>query len=92
MKLYTTADQTKHLIELGFKRPVGTGYNYSIGELISFLVNPVIEGQPEVWIVSYDSGIKNLPPFIEEELVDALYETCIHSKKIEKLYDKERTA
>ena len=90
MKLYTTADQTEHLIELGFKRPMGVGYNYSIGELISFLVNPVIEGQPDAWIVSYDSGIKLLPPFIEEELIDALCNACVHSKR--KHYDKERTA
>ena len=85
MKLYTTVGQTEHLIELGFKRPIGTGYNYSIGELISFLVNPVIEGQPDVWIVSYDSGIKNLPPFIEEELTNALYKACIHLMKTRRL-------
>ena len=85
MKLYTTADQTERLIELGFKRPMGIGYNYSIGELISFLVNPIIEGQPDAWIVNYDSGIKFLPPFVEKELVDALYKACIHSKKIEKV-------
>ena len=90
MKLYTTVDQTEHLIELGFKKPMGVGYNYSIGELISFLANPIIEGQPDAWIVNYDSGMKLLPPFIEVELVDALYKTCIHSKR--RHYDKERTA
>lgn len=57
-----------------------TRYDYSIGELISFLVNPIIEGQPDAWIVNYDSGIKHLPPFIEDELIDALYKACVELK------------
>ena len=65
-------------------------YNYSIGELISFLVNPVIEDLAEVYRVEYDGADKQ---FIETELIDALYKACLDIKdKGMILYDKERFA
>ena len=95
MKQFTTKEQTQHLIELGFPRPqtvineyrvlelnpygpIEFEYAYSIGELISFLVNPRIEDLAEIYRVEYDGANK---PFLEEELIDALYNACIELKK-----------
>ena len=93
MKQYTDKDQTSKLIELGFPKPQSivdvdvdysirdhTIYNaYSIGELIGFLCNPVIECLAEVWRIEYD-GSKG-KQFIEEDLIDALYKACIYFKE-----------
>lgn len=90
MKQYTNKDQTAKLIELGFPRPKPSFYqngatwiqcdgNYSVGELIGFLCNPVIECLAEVWRIEYD-GSKG-QQFIEEDLIDALYKACIYSKE-----------
>jgi hypothetical protein len=54
-------------------------FNYSIGELIGFLCNPVIECLAEVWRIEYD-GSKG-QQFIEEDLIDALYKACIYFKE-----------
>ena len=95
MRQHTTNEQKEKLIELGYPKPqtlldmldpyIGD-FSYSIGELMSFLVNPVVEGVPDAWIVNYDSGIKLLPPFVEQELVDALFNACVHQKK-KKVYE-----
>ena len=50
---------------------------YSIGELISFLVNPTIEDLAEVYRVEYDGADKQ---FLEKELIDALYLSCVDIK------------
>lgn len=54
-------------------------FNYSVGELIGFLCNPVIECLAEVWRIEYD-GSKD-KQFIEDDLIDALYKACIYSKE-----------
>ena len=96
MRQYTNKEQTRHLIELGFPKPKGWGdtsisngiilslykdsredFNYSIGELISFLVNPTIEDLAEIYRVEYDGAGG---PFLEKELIDALYYACIDSR------------
>lgn len=51
--------------------------NYSIGELISFLVNPKIEDLAEIYRVEYDGADKQ---FLEKELIDALYLACVDIK------------
>ena len=90
MKQYLDKDPTAKLIELGFPEPspkyihIGgvsydSNHNYSIGELIGFLCNPVIECLVEVWRIEYD-GSKG-KQFIEEDLIDALYKACIYSKE-----------
>lgn len=91
MKQYTSKDQTAKLIELGFPKPnsicLSSGNDvmvreaYSIGELIGFLCNPVIECLAEVWRIEYD-GSKG-KQFIEEDLIDALYKACITLKEEE---------
>ena len=83
MRQYTTRQQTQHLIAIGFPLPQSVCLSpdndimirgaYSIGELISFLVNPKIEDLAEVYRVEYDGADK---PFIEKELIDALYFAC----------------
>lgn len=53
--------------------------SYSVGELIEFLCNPIIECLAEVWRIEY-GGSKG-KQFIEEDLIDALYKACIYSKE-----------
>ena len=87
MKQHTNKEQTRRLIELGFPKPqsICLGSNndvmvvgaYSIGELISFLVNPTIEDLAEIYRVEYDGAGG---PFLEKELIDALYYACIDSR------------
>lgn len=87
MKQYTSKAQTKHLITLGFPKPQSICLSsdndvivrdaYSIGELISFLVNPTIEDLAEVYRVEYDGADKQ---FLEKELIDALYLSCVDIK------------
>ena len=89
MRQYTSKEHTQRLIELGFPKPqsicLGSDNDvmvvgaYSIGELISFLVNPRIEDLAEVYRVEYDGADR---PFIEKELIDALYHACINSKSL----------
>jgi hypothetical protein len=76
---YTNQEQTKHLLDLGFPHPLLYWITkaYSIGELISFLVNPTIEDLAEVYRVQYDGADK---VFIETQLIDALYKACVDIK------------
>lgn len=87
MKQYTTKEQTQHLLTLGLPKPQSICLSsdndvmvrdaYSIGELISFLVNPTIEDLAEIYRVEYDGAGG---PFLEKELIDALYYACIDSR------------
>lgn len=87
MRQYTTKQQTESLIELGFPLPqsiclssdndIMTRGAYSIGELISFLVNPTIEDLAEIYRVEYDGASG---PFFGKELIDALYDACVECK------------
>ena len=79
MQQFTNQEQTKHLLDLGFPHPLLYCITkaYSVGELISFLVNPTIEDLAEVYRVEYDGADKC---FIEKELIDALYNACVELK------------
>ena len=92
MKQYLDKDQTAKLIELGFRSPVGVGYNYSIGELIEFLptsfskkdkyfhldIFPARSG----WFILYatynrEESHRNF----KRELIDALFCACVTLKE-----------
>ena len=77
MKLYTSKEQTELLVEIGFPKPVGIGYNYSIGELIAFLeantdISIWYDGKSGYWYVDYDLRRVGL----DEYLINALYFAC----------------
>ena len=99
MKQYTTPEQTAKLIELGFEKPksieayrdghcvpfVEQRWDYSIGELISFLPNDgVSDKRLELdgirWFVSWDSFDKPRLT-VGIELVDALYDMLVDIKE-----------
>jgi len=92
MKLYTDKNQTAKLIELGFRSPVGVGYNYSIGELIEFLPKTIewkevvysrVIDVESVTYYSWDYEIyfgSNLI-FEEKELIDSLFKACVTLKE-----------
>ena len=77
MKQHTNKDQTAKLMELGFPKPIGIGYNYSIGELIAFLEGNIdisiwYDGKYSYWYVDYDLRRVGL----DEYLINALYFAC----------------
>lgn len=103
MKQYTDKDQTDKLIELGFPKPQSiesidiefddafdehTIYNmrYSIGELIEFLEHRIhrIENDRQ-WIVD---GVRVYR--VEDELIDALFETCVAIKDKEVIWPTKK--
>lgn len=92
MKQYTDKDQTIKLIELGFRSPVGLGYNYSIGELIEFLpasfskkdkyfrldIFPARSG----WFILYATYNKEeYHRNFNRELIDSLFDACVTLKE-----------
>ena len=91
MKQYTNRDQTAKLIELGFRSPVGVGYNYSIGELIEFLCPhfqttnyklTLQKVQELSWVVEVeDVNYNDLDYQVKEELIDALFCACVTLKE-----------
>lgn len=91
MKQYTNQDQTAKLIELGFRSPVGVGYNYSIGELIEFLCPhfqttnyklTLQKVQELSWVVEVeDVNYNDLDYQVKEELIDALFCACVTLKE-----------
>ena len=77
MKQYTDKDQTAKLIELGFRSPVGVGYNYSIGELIEFLKHRIYRIENDMqWLVD---GVRVYR--VDDELINALFEACVALKE-----------
>lgn len=99
MKQYTTPEQTAKLIELGFEKPksieayrdghcvpfVEQRWDYSIGELISFLPNDGVsdkrlEFDGFHWFVDWDSFDK-IRQTVGVELVDALYDMLVDIKE-----------
>ena len=77
MKQYTSKDQTAKLIELGFRSPVGVGYNYSIGELIEFLEHRIYRIENDMqWLVDGARVYR-----ADDELINALFEACVTLKE-----------
>lgn len=101
MKQYTTPDQTAKLIGLGFEHPksytneasfAGSGYAYSIGELIEMLPDVVESEDSEYatlqmyfdlfnWIIEYTGVEKTEYATSAIELIDALYDMIIKLKE-----------
>ena len=87
MKQYTNKDQTDKLIELGFPKPIGIGYNYSIGELIKSLPRWIkprggleIVAESDGWLVMHGHDPFD-PQCTKPELIDALFEYCVKIKE-----------
>ena len=96
MRQFTTPEQTAKLVELGFEKPrcatmfwrdnkEVTEINYTIGELISFLLDDGVsdrrlEFDGFHWIVDWDSFDK-IHQTMHVELVDALYDMCVKLKE-----------
>jgi hypothetical protein len=90
MKQYTSKDQTAKLRELGFRSPVGVGYNYSIGELIEFLPKTIEENEvvfsrvidvESIAYYSWELEVYFYKIFEAEELIDSLFKACVTLKE-----------
>lgn len=93
MRKFTNSNQTAHLMRLGFPEPadvyipnggawVAYRGDYSIGDLIDFLICPDITTELMEWVVIYNafkSGESK--KWRSNELIDALYMACVQLKK-----------
>ena len=101
MKQFTNKEQTQHLIELGFPRPESISevnyydeayttetefeYAYSIGELIEFLGQNLMEIRTYPYKTTYGVMFGQEPDslawkVIQGELIDKLYDACVELK------------
>ena len=93
MKKFTDHNQTAHLKRMGFPEPadvyipnggawVAYPGDYSIGDLIDFLICPVIRTELIEWVVIY-SAFKSgeSRKWRSKELIDALYLACVQLKR-----------
>lgn len=93
MKKFTDHNQTAHLKRLGFPEPadvyipnggawIAYPGDYSIGDLIDFLICPVIRTELIEWVVIY-SAFKSgeSRKWRSKELIDALYLACVQLKR-----------
>ena len=109
MRQYTNKEQTQHLIKLGFPRPESISevnyydeayttetefeYDYSIGELISFLESYVEDATDELliwkdsifWHTRLTSD--NVGSGCDVELINALYNYLVELKEYEAEHD-----
>jgi hypothetical protein len=98
MKQYTTKEQTQHLIELGLPKPQSITYGdnygemiyqYSIGELISFLESYVVDSTDELliwkdsifWYTRLTSD--SMGSGCDVDLINALYNYLVELKEYE---------
>ena len=98
MRKFTNKNQTEHLKRYGFPEPadvfvknggtwVAQPGNYSIGDLIGYLICPDINPHGLAWKVTYSAytrdkqKIGHCSQFIADELIDALYFACVRLKK-----------
>lgn len=93
MRKHTNQNQTEHLKRLGFPEPadvfvpnggtwVAQPGNYSIGDLIDFLICPVIRSEPMEWVVIYNAFKSGeARKWRSQELIDTLYFACVELKK-----------
>ena len=102
MKQNTSKEQTRHLIELGFPKPQSITYGdnyaemifqYSIGELISYLESYVEDATDELliwkdsifWHTRLTSD--NVGSGCDVELINALYRYLVELKEYEAGHD-----
>jgi len=96
-RLYTTEEQTKTLLSLGFPKPLGIRLtpqgdimcesSYSIGELLMWITPYCIEKYPEY---GYKIVADCEPAILEynESLIDGLYEVILALHKVGQ-YDEQ---